>query len=337
MRIKFWTILLITLTTWIAPLFAEDKVTVSPEAEIIAKAISAELAQSCPKAEPGDQMAFDQCREKLFHSDLLHSLFAENILWGGYDASKDFYQLKLTHFSREIFLGLYLPLFMFEGGYKIDRNLKDHWIQLHIKTSFRNRLAPGQFPYPFWHDSHKWDAYQDATELLLRVDPVTLRVNAAMRAKLDVSNEANKEKVTPPAFDGKWLWNDENGKTQPAVTLFDGLFSADNPYKTALNTQYRYLALAFRDESCTSCHNPANPSKMVPLILMQTPAHAAGEIHHIIQSIEKDEMPLTEWGTKKILDPLVKADLLRRARAFAEIVDQAYAWESCHNKATTCP
>jgi hypothetical protein len=69
---------------------------------------------------------------------------------------------------------------------------------------------------------------------------------------------------------------------------------------------------------------------------MQTPAHAAGEIRHIIQSIEKDEMPLTDWGTKRILDPLIKEDLLRRARAFAGLVDQAYSWERCHNQAISC-
>ncbi len=35
---------------------------------------------------------------------------------------------------------------------------------------------------------------------------------------------------TQPAFDGKWMWTDAQGQTQPRPTLFVGLMSRNNPY-----------------------------------------------------------------------------------------------------------
>lgn len=301
---------------------------ISPKLEPVAKAIAEELSASCPLTEPENQPAFDECRKKLFASPLLAEAFAPSVLWGGGDDSKPFYQLHLTHFDRRIFTGLYLPLFMFPGTYRIDRNMQDFWLQIHIDVSFRNRLMPGEFPYPFWHDANKWNAYEDANEILLRVDPVTLKIVAALRTKVAKAPSRIYAKVTPPRFDGQWMWTDENGKTQPAVTLFDGLISSDNPFRSAMQASYRELALSLRQETCTSCHAPNNPSKMNPLVLMQTPAHAAGEIRRIIAAIERNEMPLTDSGSLKEMGPEQKAELLRKAYAFAEIAEQAFAWEA---------
>jgi hypothetical protein len=37
---------------------------------------------------------------------------------------------------------------------------------IRLRAGFRNRLAPGQFPYPFWQDEAKWGVYQAANSVL---------------------------------------------------------------------------------------------------------------------------------------------------------------------------
>jgi hypothetical protein len=50
---------------------------------------------------------------------------------------------------------------------------------IRLKAGFRNRLPPGQFPYPFWHDEAKWGVYQATNSVLLWVDPKTAQIAVA--------------------------------------------------------------------------------------------------------------------------------------------------------------
>lgn len=290
------------------------------------------LAKACPVAPPGEVAAYDRCRSALYQSGELRKLLRGRILWGAPQPDVPFWKLKLTTLGSEVMIGLYLPLFMFSGDYRVTRDGNDSWVELRAATAFRNVLPPGQYPYPFWHLPEKWGAYEQTNELVFRIDPMGGRVWGMLRSRNPTRAPllADYPKVVPPAFDGQWVWQGEGGRDEPRVAFFDGLVSDDNPFKAAMLGAYRNLALSLRDQSCASCHNPKNPSRMSPLVLLQTPAHAAGEIEQLIRAIESGRMPIEEWGAQKPLAPEVKAEMLGRARAFAEARDRSLAWELTH-------
>src|SRR5207247_9940481 len=118
-------------------------------------------------------------------------------------------------------------------------------------------------------------------------------------------------------------WTDAEGHTQPQVTLFDGLFRADNPHIKQLEAAYRTLALRMRDAQCDSCHVPNNPHGMKRIVLLQTPAHAAGEIQRLIKAVREDRMPLDETGIEQPLDAKLKAALLENGGAFETLLRSA--------------
>ena len=76
------------------------------------------------------------------------------------------------------------------------------------------------------------------------------------------------------------------------------------------------------------CHVPSNPERMSNLVLLQTPAHAAGEINRLIRAVEAEAMPVKSWaGPKGIKDPKAKEKFLTHAKAFKAEVDAAAEWE----------
>lgn len=298
--------------------------------EATVKKIAAELNTACPIAAPDSQIAFDKCRQFLFNDSLLKRSMAEPvILWGRQkDSSTPLKETNLTQFRPEILSGMYIPLFMFDGKYKITFNEKEKLYLASMGVGFRNRLQPGQFPYPFWHEANKWNMYENARSLLLWIHPVTGKIRAAQFTPEGEAVAGYKQtQVITPAFDGKWLWTDDKGKTQPAVTLFDGLYREDNPYKQQLDQSYREFAIALRESQCLSCHVPNNPEKMKRLVLLQSPAHASGEIQRVLKSVRDKKMPLDEQGIEKELDPQLEKTLLEKGGAFEKIVNAAREWE----------
>lgn len=293
------------------------------------------LAKSCPVADAADQAAYDACRKALFASDVPAAAFAGEVKWGGPKPGIPEWRLPLSIFNAQTFADLYLPLFMFNGSYRIERPEHEAFIVVHVATAFRNRLKPGEFPYPFWHNPDKWQAYQDANAIAFYIDPLDFKVWYALREHKDDEPRlvARFDPVTPPKFDGRWMWTDADGKTQPAVTLFDGLLSADNPHKATLEQSYKAFALELRAQSCTACHSPENPKKMSPLVLMQSPAHALGEIGRIRAMVAAGRMPLEEWGTPKVLTEAERQKFLAAAKAFGDEGAQALGWEKARSAA----
>lgn len=110
-----------------------------------------------------------------------------------------------------------------------------------------------------------------------------------------------------PKFDGNWMWLGKDGRIQPQVTPFGGLFRQDNPYLAKLDGDYRTLALRMRDAQCENCHMPHNPTSMRRLVLMHTPAHTAGEIARMMKAVREDRMPLDDTGIEQPLDRLSSA------------------------------
>lgn len=279
---------------------------------------------------PGDQQAFDRCRQALFGESELRRNLSPIILWGRARgvALKD---TPLTQFAPDVYAGLYAPLFMFSGTARVTFDEGEKLYKVALPVGFRNRLPPGQFPYPFWHDKTKWSSYQAVTALHFFIDPKTDLIKVAQFVSRAPSESLQAEATKAAAsFDGQWLWTDRDGRTQPQVTVFDGLYSASNPNVAAIETTYQALALEMREAECDSCHVPNNPQKLKRLVLLQTPAHAAGEVKRILKSVRDDEMPQDDTGIEKPLGKVAKRRLLDKAEAFDAALSAAQRWEKEH-------
>lgn len=324
-----------------APLEPEEKpsggarTTAADKVRQLAAGIASELAERCPLRDPGDQASFDACRKAMFDGSKIRSSLGTFTLWGrqNKDPEKLLKETNLTQFGPDVLTGMYLPLFMFTGKSSISYSAKERLYRVELGARFRNRLQPGQFPYPFWHEDEKWKTYEDANAILLWVDPRQSVVRVAQfTAQGTLTPSAPNTPVAHRPFDGRWMWTDAGGQQQPKVTLFDGLFRADNPHLKKLDASYRALALSLREGQCTACHVPNNPNKMKRLVLLQTPAHAAGEIKRVMAAVRRGSMPLSEFsGVEEPLAEPLKGDLLRRAAAFETVVDAAKAWEAARS------
>ena len=178
--------------------------------------------------------------------------------------------------------------------------------------------------------------YEKANQIILHWDAPTERVKVAQFTVFGANAPiVATSSVTPPAFDGQWRWTDTQGRTQPMVTVFDGLMSPANPYLGRMDTTYKALALRLRDNQCMECHVPNNPDHSKRLVLLQTPMHAAGEIKRLMKSVREDKMPLDEYGVATSLDARTKAALLDEGAAFESILDLAKQWESGKPATTT--
>ncbi|WP_124538305.1 hypothetical protein [Piscinibacter terrae] len=288
------------------------------------------MARLCPVAPVDDQAAFDKCRQGLFQDSLFKRSLQEFVLWGRQrDPKLSLKDSKLTQFGPDVLAGMYVPLFMFNGKYTVEYVERERLYQIRLQTAFRNRLQPGQFPYPFWHEAEKWAMYEKANDIILWWDPKVSRVRFAQFTVFGSNPPLQaSEHVTQAAFDGQWRWTDAQGKSQPAVTVFDGLLSNDNPYKAQLDTSYKTFALKLREGQCFQCHVPNNPDGMKKLVLLQTPMHAAAEIKRVLKSVREDRMPRDEFGVEAPLDAKTKEALLTEGVAFERVLDQAKAWEA---------
>ena len=68
------------------------------------------------------------------------------------------------------------------------------------------------------------------------------------------------------------------------------------------------------------------------LLLLQTPAHAAGEVARLLKAVREDRMPLDDAGNEQPLEPALKRALLESGAAFEELVRAAKDWEAAHRE-----
>ncbi len=309
---------------------AQDKVQPPPIVLQAATDIAAELGKACPLAPAGDIAAYTSCRQALFGQSALRSHLPEFLLWGRQSKAPNatIRQTNLTQFAPDVWTSMYASLFMFNGKHTVEWVADEKMFLIRLEAAFRNRLPAGQFPYPFWHDDAKWTMYENANSLMLWVKPETALIRVAQFT--DTAPTPQLQAVAAVKHDkykGPWLWTDDQGKTQPAVTLFDGVYKTDNPYVKVMDKRYRDLAVQLRESQCVNCHVPNNPDKMSRLVLLSTPAHAAGEVDRLIKAVREDSMPMDEFRLSYALSAENKKWLLESALAFKETVTAAKQWE----------
>jgi hypothetical protein len=308
----------------------DDVPDVAEQVEVMASEVALDLQRVCPPASPSDQIAFDVCRRSLFGDSVLRRSLAPRLLWGRrhQDSGAALKDTNLTQFAPDVIAGMYLPLFMFSGEHSLEYVPQEGMYLIRLLAAFRNRLPPGQFPYPFWHDEAKWGVYQAANSVLLWVNPKTAKIVIGQFTERGSGGAVVSTQPTKPKFDGRWMWVDSDGRIQPQVTLFDGLFRKDNPHLPTLDQTYRTLALRMRDGQCDNCHMPHNPMPMRRLVLMHTPAHAAGEIGRLMKAVREDRMPLDDAGIEQPLEAALKRALLESGSAFEASLNAAKEWEA---------
>ena len=298
-------------------------------AEDAASIVVDRMRQSCPMAEPGrEQAAYETCRAALFADERLHALFSPALRWGGAVPGKGPDELGLTHFDPRVFSGLYLPLFETTG--RVDRTAKQadttRWSA--CRSASATASVPDNSRSPFWHSPAKWAAYENANQLVFYLNRDSGLIDVVLRsAQGSEDGLPPVVSTTPPAFDGKWVWNGAEGKPQPATSRFDGLLRHDNPHLGEVVEGYRKFATTMRNASCLSCHVPSNPAGARTLVLLQTPAHAAGEIRKVLGAVRAGKMPIEERGDPAPLEQGLRSILLSEGQAFSDAVDQALAWE----------
>ena len=305
---------------------AQETPQVPPAIAGLARAIAAELLMHCPLADADDAGAFESCRAALDDDSVLRKALPEHVLWGRENgepgATLD--RGTFTQLAPEVWTRLYAPLFMFNGNHRVEWVPSENRFVIRLEAAFRNRLAPGQFPDPFWHDAAAWSAYQQANGLLLWVQPQAARVDVAQFTERAATPLLQPVEPVERRFDGRWVWTDAAGRTQPAVTLFEGQYRPGNPYRAALDRHYRDLSLQLREANCSSCHAPDHAAQGRRLVLLSSPAHAAGEIDRVIGIARAPSAGLKAHA----LSDEDRQWLLQSAEAFRDTVRSARAWET---------
>ncbi len=284
---------------------------------VLAEKIAKVFISACPIAESGDNIAREQCAEKLAKNQILRDSMPNEVRWGG-QKELDHFNLsesKTTTFNPLVLRRLYLSTYMFIGEPKIQQ--VNNLTVVHLPVKFRNQLDSGFFPYPFWHSEKKWDSYQKTTEILLMIE------NGRLKGALRSAQKDQSRQVSMREWDGKWEWKGNDDAQNPKVSLYTSLFSANNPHVVALDESYRAFEIKMREHSCTVCHNPSNTQEMNPLLLLNYPNQALTLRHKTLDRIKAKTMP----PPKGITDDQELNTMIQLASAFAEMGDKALAYE----------
>jgi len=303
-------------------------------AEALAETMARELSKLCPPAPAGDVPAHEKCAAGLRDASFI-PWATTGLLWGGEQKNQRISKWPLTHFKPSIYQLMYLSLFTFTGKWSVDQDPREHVTVIHLESYFRNAMPPGEYPYPFWHSSAKWGAYEASNELKFFLTSAN-QVFVATRS--NAGSEAARGEyahVTPPAFDGKWLWTDSSGHQQPHVSLFANKYSAGNPFLPALDKTYKVFAIQARNGTCYECHTPENKATADHLVLLQTPMHASGEIDRVLNEVRQDKMPQDDQGQPKELDPKVRKAIIKTGEDFRDTLAKADRWEATQSHTVT--
>jgi hypothetical protein len=226
------------------------------------------IVSACPPSPSDDLAARQTCADGLSSSAVTNAAFAARIAFGEQqDPNSYAYDHGLTHLAARVALRIYIPLFYATGGHVETR--PDGAAVAHVQVGFRGSLDPNEYPYPFWHSDAKWTNYNTTKEMLYVVSDA--QVVAALRSK-DVDPA---RPIPPHAWDGQWTKSGSDGRVgEPHVSLYQNIFSRENPHIDGLESDYYAFANFVRAYQCDKCHAPSNESSMPLLSIVNIPAQA---------------------------------------------------------------
>lgn len=295
----------------------------------LADKIAAGLNDACPPSSTSDEIARNACAAALTDFGLLRDSMASPFLWGGQPEQdggvEDGWQLEshVTRFDPRVWRRLYLSLYSFPKEHTVEQ-LADGRTLLRLKPKFRNALDMGSYPYPFWHRLSKWESYQLAKELVF-----TIKDRKILGAQRSFASSLDRSTFVPHEWGGQWEWR-SGGELMPFAALYTYFFSKENPHVVELDSAYRALEGKLREQNCMVCHSPDNGSAMNQLELFSYPNQALSGRHRIVQQVEQNLMPTVDPArgyTQGMTDEAARLELLRLARRFAALGDEAMKWE----------
>lgn len=298
--------------------------------EKYAAALAASLQKACPMAAPNDTAAQEACRKAIGQGPEA-AMRDYSFLFGGDQPGVRQKDKKTSVFRGDLYQDLYMSLYMYTGKYRVGDG-PDGLRMIAVQAYFRNGLPPGRYPYPFWHSDGKWAAYETSNELRFYFGKDGRVVFSARSDEGSDEARGPYARVDRPDFLGEWMWPDDRGGAQPAVTLFSEYYSPDNPHLRALDAAYRKMAINFRNADCTVCHQPEGHRKMDKLTLLQTPLHAATSIDAVLDEVRSGKMPVDDYNDPKPLDKAMRDGLLTDGEAFRTLLNTADAWERTNNR-----
>jgi hypothetical protein len=130
-------------------------------------------------------------------------------------------------------------------------------------------------------------------------------------------------------WSGQWHW-EVGGQSEPYVTLYEYLFSPQNPNIARLDTAYRNFNDGLRQNSCLMCHSPDNYAAATQLEFFAYPNQALFSRNSIIANLEANTMPPannTLGLPAGIADEDARQELLALAHEFKDAGDAALAYE----------
>jgi hypothetical protein len=130
-------------------------------------------------------------------------------------------------------------------------------------------------------------------------------------------------------WSGQWHW-EVGGQAEPYVTLYEYLFSPQNPNIARLDTAYRNFNDGLRQNSCLLCHSPDNYAAATQLEFFAYPNQALFSRNSIIANLEANTMPPannTLGLPAGIADEGARQELLALAHEFKDAGDAALAYE----------
>lgn len=134
---------------------AHDVDETTPGIEATVEQFARELSAVCPLASPDDRQTLDACRRALFADSSLRRSLGPFLAWGRPHArpGESLEATPLTRLAPDAWIGLYAPLFMLDGSWRLDFDESEKLYRVRLGALFRNALDPGLYPYPFWHDA----------------------------------------------------------------------------------------------------------------------------------------------------------------------------------------
>ena len=280
--------------------------------------LASSLVSACPLTKADDEAARASCAKALAQIHDLTQRVSGTFYWGQKRSGTEEDRLdeqKTTKLDALVFTRLYLPLFMYDGTYRLEHTADGKEV-VHLPVHFRNELSMDSFPYPFWHSEKKWKAYQTTTEILFVTDADS--VLFALRSDKFDANRAIVERK----WDGRWAWKDEAGE-HPHVNLFTEVFSKNNRLVPELDSAYRALEGAMRIHNCASCHSPDNQADLTQLAMLIYPNQALAARHSLVEKFEQNAMP----PRVGIPDEAERSRLTSLAKNFERVADAAFASE----------
>ncbi len=295
----------------------------------LAQKLAAGLAAACPLADPADEVARNKCAAALTDFGLMRDAMVDPFLWGGQQEQDggvtDGWPLDthVTKFHPRIWRRMYVSLYSFPTDHRIEL-LPDGRTALHVKARFRNALDMGSYPYPFWHRLGKWESYQLADDLVFLIKD--RKILGALRS---FATRPDRSDFVTHEWGGQWEWR-KGGEVMPFNALYTYLFSKDNPHVPALDAAFRALEQKLRAHNCMVCHSPDNGPAMAQLELFSYPNQALTGRHRIVAQLRENLMPTQDpprGFTQGMADEAARAQLLELAKRFADLGDQAMAWD----------